>query len=77
MLQNDASIQQMKVAQFNAGGRPPKRKRIYQTINDRIRTVQADYGNKKEKEKCCNEEASTKKGAKPISFWKCPCHQRW
>ena len=46
MLQNDASIQQMKVAQFNAGGRPPKRKRIYQTINDRIRTVQADYGNK-------------------------------
>ena len=46
MLQNDASIQQMKVAQFNAGGRPPKRKRIYQTINDRLRRVHADYGNR-------------------------------
>jgi len=46
MLRNDASIQQVKAAQYIAGGPPPKRKRIYQRVNDRLRRLHADYANR-------------------------------
>ena len=46
MLRNDASIQQIKAAQYIAGGPPPKRRRVYETVNARIRRLHANYANK-------------------------------
>ena len=46
VLRNDAAVQQINVTQFLAGGPPPKRRRIYQVINDRIRALHTDYANR-------------------------------
>ena len=46
VLKNDASVQQINAANYAAGGPPPKRRRIYQAINDRLRRLHADYGNR-------------------------------
>ena len=46
VLRNDAALNQIRVAHFDAGRQPPKRRRIYDQINDRIRTLHTDYNNR-------------------------------
>jgi len=46
VLRNDAAVQQLYAARYVSGLPPPKRRRIYQAINDRIRTLVADYQNR-------------------------------
>ena len=46
VLRCEAAIQQVHAAHYIAGQPPPKRRRIYQTINDRIRALVADYNNR-------------------------------
>ena len=46
VLRNDAAVQQVHAAHYHAGHRPPKRRRIYESVNVRIRALVADYPNR-------------------------------
>ena len=45
VLRCEAAVQQVHVAHYIAGQPPPKRRRVYQAVNDRIRALVADYNN--------------------------------
>ena len=46
VLRNDVAVQIVRATHFVAGRPAPKRGRIYDTINDRIRTIHSDYANR-------------------------------
>ena len=46
VLRNVAAVQEVHAAHYHAGNTPPKHRRIYQTVNARIRAVVADYPNR-------------------------------
>lgn len=46
VLKRDAAIQQVRAAHYVAGRPAPKRRRIYERVNDSIRNLVADYANR-------------------------------
>ena len=42
----DAAVQQVHAAHYHAGQPPPKHRRLYQSVNGRIRALVADYQNR-------------------------------
>ena len=44
VLKKDAVVQQVRIAHFNAGQQPEGQRRVYQDLNNRLKTLVNDYG---------------------------------